>query len=166
MCAKFTYPYVPKYPLCTNIFSIWSGLGSEGGGGYSDIFIHTLARTIFGGSKYWISIFWGGFMGMKILWILFLCHHKIVLVFLRSGTEFGYFWGLLKFQYFSGVVDIPDIFWCVNGRCWVQANLWRKTESTPPPPPPRLVHCFYQGIIPKWNLHGAAFHHDLHCLPM
>ena len=33
----------------------------------------------------------------------------------------GYFWGLLKFQIFFGVLEIPDIFFLggrgVNGRC-------------------------------------------------
>ena len=28
-----------------------------------------------------------------------------------KGTELGYFLGLLKFQIFFGLLDIPDIFW-------------------------------------------------------
>ena len=47
---------------------------------------------------------------MKILWIFFGGHHKIGLylgvismhfrVFFSQGTEWGIFWGLLKFQIF------------------------------------------------------------------
>ena len=35
-------------------------------------------------------------------------------------TELGYFFELLKFQFFfwGGVLEIPDIFWGVKGRCW------------------------------------------------
>ena len=54
-----------------------------------------------------MDIFWG--------------HHKIGLylgfismhfrVFSEGqGTEWGYFWGLLNFQIFFGVLEIPDIF--------------------------------------------------------
>ena len=59
---------------------------------------------------------------------IFLGHHKIGLylgvisihfrVFSCQGTEWGYFLGLLKFQIFLVVFEIPDIFWGVNGRCW------------------------------------------------
>ena len=58
---------------------------------------------------------------MKILWIFFWGHHKIGLYFevismhfkvfsLGQGTESGIFFGLLKFQIFFGVLEIPDIF--------------------------------------------------------
>ena len=33
----------------------------------------------------------------------------------------GYFLGLLKFQMFFGVLEIPDISFRVNGRCWARA---------------------------------------------
>ena len=51
--------------------------GPSGGGGYSDIFIHTNARVIFGGSKFLNFNICGSFQknnifwGMKILWIFF-----------------------------------------------------------------------------------------------
>ena len=41
--------------------------------------------------------------------------------------------GLVKFQIFLGVLEIPDIFFGVNGRCWVRAYVWRKNETPPPP---------------------------------
>ena len=65
-----------------------------------------------------INIFWG----MKILWISFGGHHTIVLylgvismhfsVFSKGqGTEWGIFFGLLKFQFFfwggGGVLVVP-----------------------------------------------------------
>ena len=31
--------------------------------------------------------------------------------FYGQGTELGYFSGVLKFQIFFGVLEIPDIFW-------------------------------------------------------
>ena len=59
---------------------------------------------------------------MKILWIFFGGHHKIGLhfgvipcilgVFLKVIVQIGdTFLGLLKFQIFFGVLEIPDIFW-------------------------------------------------------
>ena len=68
-----------------------------------------------------MNIFWG----MKILWIFFWGHHKIELYlgprsFLCILGSFlnrvkvqngGYFGGLLKFQIFFRVLEIPDIFW-------------------------------------------------------
>ena len=70
--------------------------------------------------------------GMKILWIFFWGHHKIGLylgvifyafygLFLRSTYRMGIFFGLLKFRIFFGVLEIPDIYFEVNGRCWVRA---------------------------------------------
>ena len=66
---------------------------------------------------------------MKILWIFFggsshnwaslrslLC---ILGSFFRSSL--GYFFGVAKIQIFFGVLEIPDIFFLVNGRCWVRA---------------------------------------------
>ena len=58
-----------------------------------------------------MNIFWG----MKILWILFLGHHKIGLHLGVNSMHFraraivqcgGYFWELLKFQIF--------FLWCLK----------------------------------------------------
>ena len=83
------------------------------------------------GSFFWFkilnfNIFWvfrkmNIFGGIKILWIFFGGHHKIGLYLgvismhfmvssLGQGTEWGYFFGLLKFQICLGVLEIPDIF--------------------------------------------------------
>ena len=51
------------------------------------------------------------------------------------GVFFG-FAKILKFQIFFWVLEIPDIFFGVNGRCWARAYVWRKIETTTPPPPP------------------------------
>ena len=62
-------------------------------------------------------IFWG----IKILWIFFGGHHKIGLylgvvsmhfrVFSKGQhTEWGILFGLLKYQIFFGVLEIPDIY--------------------------------------------------------
>ena len=59
---------------------------------------------------------------MKILWILFLGHHKVGLylgvismhfrVFFKFKVQNGgIFGGLLQFQIFFGVLEIPDSFW-------------------------------------------------------
>ena len=46
----------------------------------------------------------------------------------------GKIFGLPKFQiFFWGVLEIPDIFLGVNGRCWARAYVLRKSESPPPP---------------------------------
>ena len=62
------------------------------------------------------------FGGIKILWIFFLGHHKIGLylgvIFMHfmvfscgQGKKWWIFFGLVKFQIFFGVLEIPDIFW-------------------------------------------------------
>ena len=83
---------------------------------------------------------------MKILWILFWGHHKIGLylgvITMHLGSllkgkvqSVGYFMGLLKFQTFFWVLEIPDIFFFffwggggggVNSRCWARACVYRK----------------------------------------
>ena len=89
---------VPKVCVCVG----------GGGGGYSDIFIQTEAQVIFWGSQFWISIFFlifflgggGGAEGFrkminfgntKILWIFFLCHHKIGLYLGEISMHFMVF---------------------------------------------------------------------------
>ena len=83
-----------------------------------------------GGQNFEFDIF-GGFqkndilLGMKFLWIFLGGRHKIGLylgvismhfrVFLFP--EWGIFFVLLKFQKFFGVLEIPDIYFGVNGRC-------------------------------------------------
>ena len=58
---------------------------------------------------------------MNILWIFFGVHRKLdyiqgfflmhFRVFSKGHcTEWGYFLGVLKFQMFFGVLEIPDIF--------------------------------------------------------
>ena len=65
-------------------------------GGYSDIFIHTLAKVIFLGSKFYY--FWGlkknkmnTFWGMKILWIFLGGHHTIGLYLCVISVHFRVF---------------------------------------------------------------------------
>ena len=85
--------------------------------------------------------FWGGgvgvskmniLLGLKILCMFFWGHHKSGLylrvismhfwVFsLGQCTEMGIFLGWLKFRIFFGVLEIPDIYFGVNGRCWARA---------------------------------------------
>ena len=72
------------------------------------------------------------FGGMKIFWIFFLCHPKIGLVLGLFLCILRYFlkvniqnrdilFGCKNFKYFFGVLEISDIFWGVNGRCWARA---------------------------------------------
>ena len=85
------------------------------------------------------SFFWGGgfqkneyFFGMKILWIFLGGHHKISL-YLHCRGHFYAFWvffnvkvqnggggilGLLKFQIFLGVLEIPVFFCCFFCFCF------------------------------------------------
>ena len=69
---------------------------------------------------------------MKILWIFLRGHHKIRLYlgvismhfwvfFIGQGTEWGVFWGLLKFQIFLGVLEIP-VFFVVVFLCFFLAG--------------------------------------------
>ena len=66
------------------------------------------------------------FGGMKILWIFFGGHHKIGLclgvismhfnVFsLGQGTEWGYYFGLVKFQIFLGYFKLLIFFFFWGG---------------------------------------------------
>ena len=111
-----------------------------GGGGYSDIFIHTLARAFFRVQNFEFQYFWG-FQKTEYLLVwrfcgYFLDHHKIGLS--RYRLE-DIFWvvGLLKFQIFIGVLQMPEFFFWRggggNGRCWARAYIWRKMRAPPPP---------------------------------
>ena len=98
------------------------------GGGGTLIFSHI--RTL--GLFFWFKILnfnifgvfrkMNIFLDMKILriffggssqnWASFRVISMHFRVFLKvKGTELGYFFGLLKFQIFFGMFDIPDIFW-------------------------------------------------------
>ena len=57
-----------------------------------------ILRIFFGGS----SQNWASF---RVISMHFSVFFKV------KGTELGYFFGLLKFKYFFGMLDIPDIFW-------------------------------------------------------
>ena len=53
---------------------------------------------------------------------------------------FFFFWGG------GGVLEIPDMFLGVNGRCRARSYVWRKKWEHPPPPPPHThtgvyAHC-------------------------
>ena len=47
----------------------------------------------------------------------------------RNGENF---WVAKISNIFWGVLEIPDIFFLVNGRCWARAYVLRKNESPPP----------------------------------
>ena len=68
------------------------------------------------------------FLGMMILWIFFLGHHKIGLYlgsflnilgsFLKVKVQiWGYFLGVAKISNIFGVLEIPDIYIWVKSRC-------------------------------------------------
>ena len=102
--------------------------GRGGGGTLIFSYIRRLG-PFFWGSKFCISIFFwvfrkiNIFLGMKILWIFFWGHHKIGLYlevismhlrsFLRVKVQnWGYFFGLLKFQiFFLGCLKFLIFFW-------------------------------------------------------
>ena len=73
-------------------------------------------------NNYWVFRKMNIFLAMKILWIFFggssqnWASLRVVSMHFRvffkvKGTELGYFLGLLRFQIFFWVLDIPDIFW-------------------------------------------------------
>ena len=83
------------------------------------------------------------FCGMKILYLFFWGHHKIGLylgvflcilgVFLMVKVQNGrYFFGLVKFQIFLGVLKIPDIFFFRAVDAGPSLRM-QKNESTPSP---------------------------------
>ena len=127
--------------------------GGAGGGGGVLWYVHPyLGSGHFSGFKilnfniFWVLLKNEYFEGMRFLWILFWGHLKIgpylevVSMHLGSFLKVGIFFpGLLKFQTFFGVLEIPDFFG-VNGRCRAGACAWRKNQSTPPPPPPPGRH--------------------------
>ena len=53
----------------------------------------------------------------------------------------GHFSGCKNFKYFP---DIPNMF-LVNGRCWAQAYVWRKNESTHTGGP--IQWCIQSGLV-------------------
>ena len=73
-------------------------------------------------NNYWVFRKMNIFLDMKILWIFFggssqnwaslrVISMHFMVFFKVKGTELGYFLGLLRFQIFFWVLDIPDIFW-------------------------------------------------------
>ena len=112
-------------------------------GGYSDIFIHTFIHKFqyFFGFSEKINIFGG----MKISWIFICGHLKIGLYlgvifmhlwsFLKVKVQNGgYFFGLLKFQIFFGVLEILDIF-CCTADAGPEPTCEEKMRVPPSPPP-------------------------------
>ena len=85
-CLSWLYMYTCKKGLCR-------ARSPQGGGGYSDISIHTYARAIFGGSKFWI---WS---------CCFLCCFCL----LR--------WGVRKWRVW-GYGDFVDICWGWTSQNW------------------------------------------------
>ena len=83
-----------------------------------------------------MNIFW---RYEDFFWIFLGGHHKIRLVlgvismhlesFLRSRYRIGIFFGVAKISNIfigrrgEGVLHIPNIYFGVNGRCWVQAYI-------------------------------------------
>ena len=65
------------------------------------------------------------------------------------------FFGLLKFQiYFWGVLELPDIFGGVKGRCWAPPMYEEKLREPPPPWGPIEVRLMFV-LIMKWGVEGA-----------
>ena len=61
------------------------------------------------GYEDFMDIFFGGGGGSSQNWASFRLISMHFRVFFKvKGTELGYFFGLLKFQIFFGVLDIPD----------------------------------------------------------
>ena len=61
------------------------------------------------GYEDFVDIIWGG--GSSQSWASFRLISMHFRVFFKAKvSEFGYFLGLLKFQKFLGMLDIPDIF--------------------------------------------------------
>ena len=119
----------PNYVVVINNLPRRTRHAAQEGGGYSNIFIHTLARTIFRGSKISISVCFGFFRemnifgGMKILLIFCILgvYHIIGLYLRVTSMHFmvfsfgqvhngGYFWGLLKFQIFFRYLKFLILF--------------------------------------------------------
>ena len=59
------------------------------------------------GYEDFVDIFWGHHIIGLYLGVLSM-HFRVF--FEGQGTEWGIFFGLLKFQIFLGVFEIPDIF--------------------------------------------------------
>ena len=74
------------------------------------------------GCEDFLDIFWGLLQN----WTIYRGHfYAFKGLFLKSMYRMGggrYYFGLLKFQMFLGVLEIPDIFG-VNGRGWTRAYL-------------------------------------------
>ena len=92
------------------------------------------------GSKILFSIwFWGyGTSKMSIIWdkrilLTFFGGHSYVFNghFVRSRYRVWIFCGFIKCKIFFGIPDISDIYFWVKSRCWDQAYVSRKLESTP-----------------------------------
>ena len=66
------------------------------------------------------------FLGSSQNWIIFSGHKSRYII----GDIFHF--GCQNFKYFLGVLEIPDIFWGVNGRCWAPSLRMKKKREYPP----------------------------------
>ena len=63
--------------------------------------------NIFLGYEDFVDIFWGSSQNWASLRVISM---QFRVLFYGQGTELGCIFGLLKFQIFFGVLEIPDIF--------------------------------------------------------
>ena len=63
--------------------------------------------NIFLGYEDFVDIFLGSSQNCASLRVISM---QFRVFFKGQGSELGYFFGLLKFKYFFGVLEIPDIF--------------------------------------------------------
>ena len=76
------------------------------------------------GYKDFMDIFWGSSQNWASLRVISMQFNGL---FLRSRYRIGiFFWVAKNFKYLFRVLEIPDIFWGVNGRCWVRAYVCGK----------------------------------------
>ena len=133
-------------------------------GGDTLIFSHVRRlRLFFGGSKFWISIFFGVFRkmnifgGVKILWIFLGGHHKIGLVwgsflcnlgvfFKVKVQKLGYFFGLLKFQIFFGGAWNSGYFWGWTVNAGSKPTYAEKLEDPPGGAPSRQLLGLWRAV--------------------
>ena len=96
-----------------NYFFFFGGGGGGGGGGRK-------MNILLGMKILCMFFFWGGGDHIIGLYLGVVSMHFRVL-FYGQGTGLGIFLGWLKFRIFLGVLEIPDIYFGMNGRCSARA---------------------------------------------
>ena len=142
-CVFVTFPYgvlgqvcyLPRGGAVLWYFHTYLGMGHFLGSKFFNFNVLGFSeKVILLGVWRFCGYFWGVITKLYYILIGVISMHFMVFS-LGQGTEWGLFFGLLKFQIFLGCLNFLIFLGVgvVNGRCWARGYVWRKKWEYPPP---------------------------------